>query len=88
MMGGTPPTRFDRNAWRRSIDKGPLREEIDEACTDYGMTLKDLTVLSAALDPYRFDTPAGHRDGEWFAAQVERFVAPTAIFICVACITK
>lgn len=32
-MGGKPPTPFDRQAWRRSVSKGPLREEIDEACT-------------------------------------------------------
>ena len=34
--------------------------------------MKDLTVLDN--DPYRLDTPANHRDGEWFAGQIARFV--------------
>ena len=33
--------------------------------------MKDLTVLDN--DPYRLDTPANHRDGEWFAGQIARF---------------
>jgi hypothetical protein len=34
--------------------------------------LSELTVLSAQVDPYRLDTPAGHRDGAWIAKQLER----------------
>jgi hypothetical protein len=30
-------------------------------------TLDDLTALSSDNDPFRLDTPANHRDGEWFA---------------------
>ena len=30
---------------------------------------------SPRRDPYRLDTPAGHRDAKWFADQVERFVS-------------
>jgi hypothetical protein len=35
-----------------------------------------LTVLSPQVDPYRLDTPAGHRDGAWLAEQLERAVGP------------
>jgi hypothetical protein len=38
----------------------------------------DLTVLSAAVDPYRLDTPAGHRDGSWLATQLNKLCGPTA----------
>jgi hypothetical protein len=30
-----------------------------------GLSMKDLTVLAVGNDPFRIDTPAGHRDGEW-----------------------
>jgi hypothetical protein len=33
-----------------------------------------LTVLSTQIDPYRLDTPAGHRDGGWLAEQLDRAV--------------
>jgi hypothetical protein len=32
--------------------------------------LSVLTVLSDRADPYRHDTAAGHRDGQWFAKHV------------------
>ncbi len=35
-----------------------------------------MTVLSSGIDPYRHDTTDGHRDGQWFADQVARFIAP------------
>jgi hypothetical protein len=38
------------------------------------MSIDDLTVLSAALDPYRFDNAIGHRNGAWFAEQAARLV--------------
>ena len=31
-----------------------------------GLRLSDLTVLSADRDPYRLDTPLGHREARWF----------------------
>jgi hypothetical protein len=34
--------------------------------------MKDLTVLASANDPYRFDTPARHRDAEWLVEQIDR----------------
>jgi len=33
----------------------------------YGKPLKYLTVLSNQNDPYRLDTPANHRDGQWLS---------------------
>jgi hypothetical protein len=29
--------------------------------------MRALTVLAPQRDPYRLDTPAGHRDGQWLA---------------------
>jgi hypothetical protein len=31
--------------------------------------------LSAQVDPYRLDTPSGHRDGKWLAEHFDRLVA-------------
>jgi hypothetical protein len=39
-----------------------------------GCSLSDLTVLSTQKDPYRLDTPANHRDGQWVAEQLERLI--------------
>jgi hypothetical protein len=61
---GSKPTYSGNNA-------GPLREILVEACQAGGFSMKDLTVLDN--DPYRIDTPAGHRDGKWFAGQIARF---------------
>lgn len=40
-----------------------------DAITVAGYSLGDLTVLKAENDPFRQDTRAGHRDGEWLARQ-------------------
>jgi hypothetical protein len=53
---------------------GALRSVIKTSKRSTGENLADLTVLSAAVDPYRLDTPAGHRCAQWFAEQVARFV--------------
>ena len=42
-----------------------------------GGSLKDLTVLAPQNDPYRVDTPAGHRDGAWLADTLARLGACT-----------
>jgi hypothetical protein len=39
-----------------------------------GLSMKDLTVLAVGNDPFRIDTPAGHRDGEWLATNLGRLV--------------
>ena len=42
---------------------GVLRSILERARLDAGCSLGELTALSAQVDPYRLDTPAGHRDG-------------------------
>jgi hypothetical protein len=53
---------------------GVLRRILESACAD--ISLSDLTVLSAQVDPYRIDTVAGHRDGAWLAEQLARLYGP------------
>ncbi|HEY3034859.1 MAG TPA: hypothetical protein VGJ54_09390, partial [Streptosporangiaceae bacterium] len=45
----------------------PLRAALDKVIAEQGCSLKDLTVLAPQNDPFRVDTPARHRDGEWLA---------------------
>jgi len=48
---------------------------------DDGCNLQDLTVLATRNDPFRLDTPAGHRDGEWLATQVARLPSERRIHL-------
>jgi hypothetical protein len=48
-------------------DIGPLRQLLKVTAGHHGLRLKDLTVLANQHDPFRTDTPAGHRDGTWLA---------------------
>jgi hypothetical protein len=48
-------------------ERGKLGARIREIKANSGASLQDLTVLSPQRDPYRLDTPAGHRDAKWFA---------------------
>jgi hypothetical protein len=48
-------------------EAGPLRAALDRVIAEQGCSLKDLTVLAPQNDPFRVDTPARHRDGEWLA---------------------
>src|SRR5258708_13358709 len=50
-----------------------LRKVLREA-KRLGYSMDDLTVLSHDNDPYRFDTEASHRNGQWFAEQVNLFL--------------
>lgn len=45
----------------------PLRAALDKVIAEQGCSMKDLTVLAPQNDPFRVDTPARHRDGEWLA---------------------
>jgi hypothetical protein len=48
--------------------RSPLRQALDVAIAEadgHTLSLKDLTVLAPQRDPFRVDTPANHRDGEW-----------------------
>lgn len=47
---------------------GSLRAALEKAMAEQGCTMSDLTVLSDDNDPFRVDTPAGHRDAQWLAA--------------------
>ena len=49
-----------------SVSSG-LRPTLEAACEEAGLGLGALTVLAAQNDPFRVDTPSGHRDGEWLA---------------------
>jgi hypothetical protein len=46
----------------------PLRRLLEDTAAAEGLSMKDLTVLAPQNDPFRVDTPAGHRDGAWLAA--------------------
>src|SRR3954447_1051148 len=45
-----------------------LRDIIEHHAERLGCSMRALTVMKECHDPYRMDTPAGHRDGQWFAA--------------------
>ncbi len=51
---------------------GHLRAVLEAACDDEECSAGELTVLAAQNDPFRVDTPARHRDGEWLAIQADR----------------
>lgn len=56
---------------------GALRRVLETACEEHGVNLRDLTVLSPQIDPYRFDTPTSHREGAWAAEQLQRLYGDT-----------
>lgn len=49
------------------IVESPLRRLLRATASESGCGMKDLTVLAPQNDPFRLDTPARHRDGEWLA---------------------
>jgi hypothetical protein len=53
---------------------GVLRSILEEARLTADCGLGELTVLSPAVDPYRLDTDAGHRDGAWLGKQFNKVV--------------
>jgi hypothetical protein len=56
---------------------GILRTILEQARHEAGCSLSDLTALSAQVDPYRLDTPAGHRDGKWLARHLNKAIGTT-----------
>jgi hypothetical protein len=50
-----------------SEHNSPLRWLLEDTAAEHAIPLKDLTVLAVQNDPFRVDTPACHRDGEWLA---------------------
>jgi hypothetical protein len=85
--GGGVPARSraqgarERQQQRRqaeAAERGPLfRRMAIEVIGD--LALDDLTVLSSERDPYRLDTTANRRDGQWFADQIAGLLGTTAI---------
>jgi hypothetical protein len=54
---------------------GSLRSRLEQAQrAEPASSLADFTVLAPTNDPYRLDTPAGHRNAKWFGEVVGRFV--------------
>lgn len=51
---------------------GELRRTLEDAAAGSGCSLASLTVLDKACDPFRVDTPARNRDGEWLASTAAR----------------
>lgn len=49
-----------------------LRAVLEDACLEEGCSAGALTVLATQHDPFRVDTPARRRDGEWLAVQADR----------------
>ncbi|KRQ01849.1 hypothetical protein AOQ72_10560 [Bradyrhizobium yuanmingense] len=52
-------------------DTDALRATIETATRLAGVSLDALTVLTTRRDPYRLDTPSGHRDGKWLTQQAQ-----------------
>jgi hypothetical protein len=46
---------------------GALRRVLRDAVDESNAPMKDFTVLSAQVDPFRIDTPARNRDAQWLA---------------------
>jgi hypothetical protein len=55
-----------------------LRTILERSCRALDLPFRDLTVLTTAKDPYRLDTPAGHRNGKWLAEQLDRLLGSTS----------
>src|SRR5208337_2481504 len=51
--------------------RASLGTVLRELSAGTGLPLHELTVLAKQNDPYRADTPAGHRDGAWFREQLQ-----------------
>ena len=54
-----------RIAWGDPVSG--LRDVMASLQAATGRTMKDLTVLSPRVDPFRIDIPSSHRDAAWFA---------------------
>jgi hypothetical protein len=64
------------NGTPHGIGSGLLRQQIEAAAVSEGVSMNALTVLAAQRDPYRLDTQAGHKLGQWFTEHVRRLVHP------------
>jgi hypothetical protein len=55
------------------VPKAHLGQRLRAIAEANGLRRTDLRVSGRRGDPYFLDSPANHRDGQWFAAQVTRF---------------
>jgi hypothetical protein len=53
------------------VTASPLRAALNDATGGNNRRLGQFTVLDDKNDPFRIDTPARHRDGQWLAEQAE-----------------
>jgi hypothetical protein len=65
--GGGEPAEAVVGVTDYQANGSPLRRLLEETAAEHGIPMKDLTVLATQNDPFRVDTPAGHRDGAWLA---------------------
>lgn len=59
----------------------PLRAALEKAMAADRCSMNDLTVLDKSLDPFRIDTPARHRDGEWLATAAADLIGDRKIHL-------
>ena len=62
-------------------DKGALRQRLEDEAAAHGVPLKALTVLSPQRDPFRYDTPANHRDAAWLAQRVQELIGSRRVHL-------
>ena len=62
-------------------DGSLLRDVLEDAAKEEGCSLGALTVLADQNDPFRCSTPAGHRDGQWFAGTANRLIGDRRIHL-------
>ena len=62
----------ERMATPSSRTLTPLRAALNAALAETGGYLDDVTVLAAANDPFRVDTPTGWRNARWLAEEIDR----------------
>jgi hypothetical protein len=63
------------------MSASPLRAALEQEMAFREVSMKDLTVLAVQNDPFRIDTPAGHRDGEWLAMNIEALVTTDTVHL-------
>jgi hypothetical protein len=71
---GSPPDGVSNGD---EVGSGVLASVIRDAARATGLSRDNLTVMSRGRDPYRLDTPRGHRLGRWFAEHFSQ-LSPTA----------
>ena len=73
----TIPAKVVDHSLPTAADRSPLRHALDTAIAEANgtkLSMKDLTVLALQNDPFRIDTPAARRDGEWLAIHADRLI--------------